>query len=208
MTLGQRLRIALAWGLGLGVLLVLCLAVAVDRFGQEERARPARVIVVLGSGVLPNGSPSADLKGRVDHAVDLWRRHLAPALLFTGAKLEGPVSQAESARRYARSLGVPRSACFVDQASRNTAENARDAVRIIRENGWRSAIVTSDPFHLLRARQLFREDGLEVATSPALDVKRNRSWPARAYWTLREVAALLDRPRLLVLGPVPNQRRE
>jgi uncharacterized SAM-binding protein YcdF (DUF218 family) len=99
-------------------------------------------------------------------------------------------------------LGVPASACVVEPHSRNTAENARFSAAMLRRMGIGEVVVTSDPYHLLRARQLFRREGFEVHTSPALETERNTHWPDRVVWTLREVAALVAHPGLLVRGPV------
>lgn len=187
---------------GLAATLVVTLAVAVDRFGQVDSARRAQAVVVLGARVEPDGRPSTTLQLRVEHAARLWREGVAPVLLFSGGVGEAGVAEAEVAARAAQALGVPAGACVVEAASHDTAQNARFSARILRAHGWTDVVVTSDPYHLLRARQLFRREGLEVETSPALLAQRHRFWPARVLWTLREVAALLRSPDLLVRSRV------
>ena len=70
---------------GLLVLLVAWIASAiavVDR-GQRDEARPADAIIVLGAAQYA-GRPSPVLKARLDHAIGLWKRGLAPMLVLTG----------------------------------------------------------------------------------------------------------------------------
>src|SRR6185503_13743198 len=77
----QRLLLALVGVLTCGV---FGLAWRVDRFGQRERAAPADALVVLGARVMPGGVPSGALLARVEKAVELYQRGLAPRLVFSG----------------------------------------------------------------------------------------------------------------------------
>src|SRR5689334_18852718 len=86
-----------------------------------DTKRHANAIVVLGAAQW-DGRPSPVLKARVDHAVGLWRRGLAPILVMTGGRGQGDTtSEAAVERRYAISLGVPSAAIRVEPDSRNTA---------------------------------------------------------------------------------------
>jgi uncharacterized SAM-binding protein YcdF (DUF218 family) len=179
---------------------VFGLAWAVDRFGQVERARRAPVIIVLGARVLESGGPSGALRARVEKAVSLRRQGLADLLLFSGGVGVHPPAEAVVARDLAISLGVPASACLVEMQSHSTAENARYSTQLLRQLGIQTAILVSDPYHLLRAQQYFRREGLTVYPSPALQTPRNLERGERAYWTLREALALVVRPWLLWSG--------
>lgn len=194
--------------LGVGALTggLFGLAFVVDRFGQKERAVAAEVVVVLGARVLPGGEPSAALRARVERAVALYHQGLAPRLLFSGGVGLHPPAEAHVMRELAMGLGVPEHACLLEDQSRSTEENARLSARVLGSLGLRRAVVVSDPFHLLRARQYFRLHGLEVATSPALVPGRTLRATDRFYWTLREAAALLLHPRVL-LARAPRRER-
>src|SRR5262245_30431562 len=86
-------------------------AIAVDRFGQEERAEDADVIVVLGARVLEGGVASAPLRARVEKAVELYQARRAPALLFSGGVGDHGPAEAVVGRAIAVELGVPAPAC-------------------------------------------------------------------------------------------------
>ena len=192
------------WALvGLGVL--TCgfggLTFVVDAFGQRERAGPSDVVVVLGARVLPDGSASAALLARIEKAVELYRAGVAPRLLFSGGVGVYPPAEARVMRDVAVRLGVPPEACLLEEESHSTEQNARYAARLLRSVGARRVVVVSDPYHLLRARQYFRLEGYEVATSPALLGERNVHPVDRFYWTVREAVALLLHPRVLLARP-------
>jgi len=169
----------------------LAITISLDRFGQVERARPAPVIVVLGSRVLPDGSPGDSLRARTRKAVGLYRRGLAGKLIFTGG--QGDYGEPESivAAELAVALGVPWDDILWDNSSHSTRENARYAAEICRAHGWQRLIVVSDPYHLWRARYLFAREGLIAYPSPATDCERNRKSLLRIEWTLRETLAVM-----------------
>lgn len=191
----RRLLFALLGVLTCGV---FGLAWRVDRFGQRERAVPADVLVVLGARVLPGGMPSGALQARVEKAVELYQRGLAPRLIFSGGIGVNPPSEAQVMRALAVQLGVPPEACILEEQSHSTEQNARYSAELLRSLGARRVVVVSDPYHLLRARQYFRLQGFEVATSPALFTERNLHAVDRFYWTVREAFALLLHPRVLL----------
>ncbi len=177
------------------------LTLVVDAFGQRERAVPSDVLVVLGARVLPDGSPSAALLARIEKAVELYHQGVAPRLLFSGGVGVYPPAEARVMRDVAVRLGVPPEACLLEEQSHSTEQNARFSARLLRQMGARRVVVVSDPYHLLRARQYFRLQGFEVATSPALLAERNVQPVDRFYWTVREAVALLLHPRVLFARP-------
>jgi len=71
-----------------GAVLVVILYLAVT-FAQvwwvsrRDEAQPAQAIVVFGTAQY-DGEPSPVLAARLDHAIDLYRRKLAPVVVVTG----------------------------------------------------------------------------------------------------------------------------
>jgi uncharacterized SAM-binding protein YcdF (DUF218 family) len=159
----------LRWLLGLAALLLILwgtLAVAVAVFGSRDEARPADAIVVLGAAQY-DGRPSPVLRARLDHAVDLYRRGTAGHLIMTGGVGPGDtVSEAEVARRYAEHEGVPDSAILVERAGLSTVQSMTAVATLLRRNELRSAILVSDPFHMLRLRVLAARQGIRAYSSP------------------------------------------
>src|ERR1041384_3334344 len=50
---------------------------------RRDTARPAAAIVVMGAAQYV-GRPSPVLRARLDHAIALWKKGLAPRIIFTG----------------------------------------------------------------------------------------------------------------------------
>jgi uncharacterized SAM-binding protein YcdF (DUF218 family) len=139
---------------------------AVERVGRRDEAQRADAIVVLGAAQYV-GRPSPVLRARVDHAVSLWKRGLAPTLILTGGTGVGDTtSEAAVARKYAMSQGVPDRVIVIEIKGRTTSESMRAVARIMDDREQSSVILVSDPFHMLRLSILARRFGLEPYTSP------------------------------------------
>lgn len=158
-----------------------------DRWGQSDRAQKADAIVVLGAYVRPNGTASPALRNRALHAADLYKRGLASHIITTGGLGDNPPQEALVSAAILRENGVPSSAINSEITSTSTWENAANAARICRENGWNRVIIVSEPFHLWRATRNFQKQGLVSYPSPSVDHRvRFRLW-----MTMREVPAVL-----------------
>ncbi|HKO16822.1 MAG TPA: YdcF family protein [Gemmatimonadaceae bacterium] len=147
-----------------GVWLLSLLAVLV--WEHRDTARPADAIVVLGAAQYV-GRPSPVLRARLDHAVQLWHRGLAPRLVLTGGRGEGDTtSEAAVGRRYALRHGIPDSAILVETRGRTTSESMEQVAVIMQRQPARTVILVSDPFHMLRLEILARRFGLTPSISP------------------------------------------
>ncbi|MGW6881706.1 YdcF family protein [Streptomyces goshikiensis] len=129
--------------------------------------RPCSVAIGLGSHDL----------GVADTAVDLYRRGMAPLLVFTGAtspttRERMPRGEAVHYRERALELGVPSSAVLVEPRARNTGENIRFSRELLHEAGVEvsSVLLISKPYEERRAyataRQLWPEVEIISASSP------------------------------------------
>lgn len=153
------------------VVLVLVLAWLASLAGvllweRRDDARSADAIVVLGAAQY-DGHPSPVLRARLDHALSLWGRHLAPRLVFTGGMGDGDTtSEAAVGRRYAVKHGVPDSAILMETRGRTTAESMQRVAALMDTIPRREVILVSDPFHMLRLAILARRFGLLPRTSP------------------------------------------
>ena len=81
----------------------------------------------------------------------MYRRGIAPLLIFTGGKAEGDItSEAETSARYARRNGVPNSAIILESESRSTTEQMHAVARMARARHYSGVVLVSDRFHMLR----------------------------------------------------------
>ena len=165
------LILILSWLMSLG---------AVMLWERRDDARAADAIVVLGAAQY-DGRPSPVLKARLDHAVSLWDRHLAPRLVLTGGMGDGDTtSEAAVGRRYAVKHGVPDSVILMETRGRTTAESVQRVAGMLDSLSPREVILVSDPFHMLRLSILARRFGLSPRTSPTrtspISASKTESW--------------------------------
>lgn len=124
----------------LSLILIACLLLTLANAGRwlviDQPPRQAGVIIVLG------GDPA-----RIQLGIDLYRRGYAPYLLFTGA---GPLTKAYLADR-----GIPAQAVITEEQADSTYENALYSRPLVEQHGFRSALVVSSDFHMLRVKLTF-----------------------------------------------------
>lgn len=136
-------------------------------FAARDRAAPADAIVVLGAAQY-RGRPSPVLRRRLDHAIGLYARGVAPRLVLTGGIAEGDTaSEAAVSRTYAMRQGVPDTAILLENDGRTTHQSIRAVAALLKSRDLQRAVVVSDGFHLFRAWTSARHHGLSVRTSPA-----------------------------------------
>lgn len=146
----------------------------------------ADAIVVLGAAQYA-GHPSPVLKARIDHALDLWRRHVAPVLVLTGGVgMRDTTSEAAVSASYAMRHGVPESAIVMETAGRTTSESIRSVALMLGARDQTSVVLVSDPFHMFRLWILARRHGLDVITSPTRSSPIWASVPASAGYIFSE----------------------
>lgn len=159
----------------------------VFRTGNTDQARPVDAIVVLGAAQY-DGRPSPQLAARLDHAVELWQRGLAPLVVTTGAKQPGDrFTEAGASASYLQRRGVPADA--IVQVGGSTSY---DSLLEARNELWRlgkvRVLLVSDPYHALRIRLISQELGLTAYVSPT------RTSPVRggdvSWYELKEAAGV------------------
>ena len=160
---------AWTWGLRLSALALVLYGVLfgwVWRVSRLDQRRAADAIVVLGAAQY-NGRPSPVLKARLDHAVELYRAGLAPAVVVTGGIGAGDrMSEATVGHRYLRAQAIPDSAIIVRPDGRTTDESMRSVAEWMHERDVSRALLVSDPFHMARLQIEAHRADLHAYVSP------------------------------------------
>ena len=128
--------------------------------GLTDDIHAADVAIVPGNTVEKDGRPSARLGARLDQTVALYRRGLFPEVIVSGGVGVEGFDEAEVMKRYLVENGVPEGSVHVDGGGTTTHLTARNASRMMRENGWRSALVVSQYFHVPRMRLALKRSGV------------------------------------------------
>ena len=126
------------------------------------RLEPAEAIVVLGSGVGPDGVLTPSSQRKAFEGILLYGRGLAPRLVLLGAQRR----EAEVRASLARELGVPADAILADGGVTTTKEEADLTTALLRPLAIRRILLVTGGHHMRRAKQLFEGRGFEVAPAP------------------------------------------
>ena len=154
---------------GLLALVVLYLTVTflqVWRAAGNDQARLAEAIVVFGTAQY-NGVPSPVLAARLDHAVELYRRDLAPVIVVTGGNQPGDrFTEATASANYLIKRGVPDDDVLREVSGTSSWQSLAAAANFLEDRSIDNVLLVSDPFHSLRIRAMATELGLEGRSSP------------------------------------------
>ncbi|WP_328399653.1 YdcF family protein [Streptomyces sp. NBC_00390] len=134
---------------------------------MHHEPRPCSVAIGLGSHDL----------GVADTTVNLYKRGMAPLIVFTGATSRTthdrmPRGEAVHYRERALELGVPGDAVLVEPRARNTGENIRFSRELLAETGVgvSSVLLVSKPYEERRsyatARKLWPDVEIVSASTP------------------------------------------
>ena len=139
--------------------------VQIENYAGLDQTAPSDAICVLGAAEY-DGRPSPLFRARLDHALEIYKRGIAPLIITLGGFNKDEYSEGAVGREYLMSLGVPESAIIAETESRSTEEQAHRITVIARANNLRRLVVVSDGTHLFRIHEICAADGLNVLTSP------------------------------------------
>jgi uncharacterized SAM-binding protein YcdF (DUF218 family) len=164
------LRWAIRIALGLLAVVVLYIGITFAQVwwaSRQNDTAPASAIVVMGAAQW-NGSPSPVLKGRLDHAADLFKQGVAPVVIVAGGKQPGDkVTQGLVSFEYLRSKGIPESAIKIEVDGTNSYEELSSTAFIMRQAGLsQDVVIVTDPYHAYRSAEIADEVGLSAHVSP------------------------------------------
>jgi uncharacterized SAM-binding protein YcdF (DUF218 family) len=171
------------------VAIVLGTAAQVWWVARHDEHPRSDAIVVLGASQF-DGRPSAVFKARLDHAKRLYDDGVAPRIVTVGGSRPGDrFTEAEAGARYLRGKGV--TAVVAVGVGSDTLLSLRAIDKRFRSEGWRTAVLVTDPWHSLRSRRMAQDLGLRASTSPARTGPANASRVTELRYVARETAAYL-----------------
>ena len=133
--------------------------------GRSADRQPVDAIVVLGAAQY-DGRPSPQLQARLDHALELWNLNLASYIVVTGGKQEGDrFTEAATARKFFESSGVASDLIFEENSGTTTYASLFAVSKVAINLKIARVLIVSDPFHLLRAKLIASEVGLDASSS-------------------------------------------
>ena len=149
----------------------------------------ADAIVVLGAGVQQDGTLTRHSLQRTVHGILLYKRGLAPLLVFSGATLPDRPREADVRARLARQFGVPEAAVMVQGEVQTTRDEARSIHAALAPRGLTRIVLVSDAVHLIRARPLFAHEGFAVLAAPSDGAPDRHLTPEQRLKAMRDLVA-------------------
>ncbi len=138
----------------------------IERQSTVDDVRPVDVIIVLGAAQY-RGTPSPVLKARLNHALLLYLRGLAPYIMTTGGSGGDPeFTEGEVGRAYLTQHGIAPEAIITEPEGSTTAQSLDAAAETMHRMGLHSCIVVSDGYHIYRVKRLLEARGIQVYGSP------------------------------------------
>ncbi len=149
------------------------------RQAYRDEAAAADAIVVFGAAEY-RGHPSPVLRARLDHALDLYRRGLAPRIITTGGHGgDRQFTEGDVGRSYLARNNVPSEMIVVENEGDTTMESAVAVAEIMDRMRMASCIVVSDGYHIYRVKKMLESRGIRALgspRSPGADTPVRRGW--------------------------------
>ena len=150
---------------------------------QDTQQTQFDVILVLGNPAKDDGSIGPEAKSRLLEGIRQYQAGVAPRLLLTGGAVTNRFVEAQVMMQFARSQGVPASALFTEDRSRNTIQSAFYTYQLMQAHDWTSALVVSSPTHIRRASLIFSHYPLAWRMDAAPWPPNYRFWTVLWLWT-------------------------
>lgn len=154
---------------------LLYLAASIVITGAQHSSRTADVGIVLGAGVT-RGKPSPAFMARIEHGVALYKAGRIRRLVLTGTAFDYERPEALAARDEVLAMGVPEKAILFETVSRTTLLNFVEAKKLMHANGAKTALVITEPLHMMRALSMAKGLGIDAEGEP-VDRSFYQDWP-------------------------------
>jgi uncharacterized SAM-binding protein YcdF (DUF218 family) len=132
---------------------------------------PADVLIVPGAR-LWGDQPSAMLRLRLDKAIELYHQGYARYFIVSGARGADEIdSEAAVMRNYLMRQGIPEHIIILEDRSFTTMQNLTFSHQIMQQQGWQTALIVTNPFHIYRSLVIAKQIGLQAtaASAPSRD---------------------------------------
>lgn len=108
-------------------------------------------IIILGYRVPDNGKPSPILLERINKGIELYRLNISPKIICSGGSVRNEYIEAEIMYKELVKNGIPEENIICEKDSKGTWDNLKNSKNIMKNYGYKSAVIVSNSQHLRRA---------------------------------------------------------
>lgn len=140
--------------------------------------------IVLGHVQFKKG-PSARQKKRLNKSLSLFKQGEIDSIITTGGLgmfNRTNVPLARWAKDYLVEIGMPFSKVYMEEKSKDTIDNAKNALEIMKKREMKSAIVITSIDHIARAKVIFKD--VFPKNIPLKFVVSDYHWGVLTFWDL------------------------
>ena len=116
-------------------------------------------IVVLGAGLRQDGTPSNMLEDRLNGAIELYKKGVAPKIILSGDCSGEDYDEVSSMKKFCIDNGVPEDDIVRDDNGFSTYETMDN---VVNKMGYKKIIVVTQKYHIYRSVYLARRMGAEA----------------------------------------------
>ena len=148
------------WRTLLGIFIWMVIhSIVVARVGMRSFEGKADVAIVLGNEVYKDGTLSPWLRGRVDAALNLYKKQQVKKIFVSGGIGESKYPEGDAMRDYLIQQGVPVSDIFTDNLGNNSYLTAKNFMELNQQQHFQSAVAVTSWFHVLRSKYIIQKLG-------------------------------------------------
>jgi uncharacterized SAM-binding protein YcdF (DUF218 family) len=138
-------------------------------FAPDPALKRSEAIVVLGSKILRGGMLDNESLRRATYGIELYKKGLAPIIIFSGPHSGDDPSliEAEARSKLASAMGVPSDAIFKEEAANTTREESIRISRTLAVRNIHRILLVTESLHMRRAKYVFERAGIEVFPAPS-----------------------------------------
>jgi vancomycin permeability regulator SanA len=156
----------------------------IERESDYSIEKTYDAIVVLGAGLKADGTPSNMLKDRLNGAIEIYKKGVAPKIIVSGDCSGEYYDEVSAMRKYCIDNGVPDGDIIRDDKGFSTYETMDN---VVRRMGYKKIMVVTQKYHIYRSVYIARRMGANADgfSTDSLDY----IFVAQRYREIREMAA-------------------
>ena len=156
----------------------------IERESDYSIEKKYDAIVVLGAGLKADGTPSNMLKDRLNGAIEIYKKGVAPKIIVSGDCSGEYYDEVSAMRKYCIDNGVPDGDIIRDDKGFSTYETMDN---VVRRMGYKKIMVVTQKYHIYRSVYIARRMGANADgfSTDSLDY----IFLAQRYREIREMAA-------------------